>query len=145
MALLLLGTGTAFAEFQKGAVFVSRTFWRSAMRVVSAFLLSTFAAFAIAQNGSPKTDPHHVHEMAKQMRAMNKAMVHHLGPKDAEFEKRFIDLMIPHHEGAIEMAKHALTHSSRAELKEMARKMIEDQQKEVEKMKQWRAQWYGEK
>ncbi|MBX9680718.1 MAG: DUF305 domain-containing protein [Gemmataceae bacterium] len=82
--------------------------------------------------------------MAKEMRAMNKMMVHHLGKKDAEYEKRFIDMMIPHHEGASLVAKHALEHANQPELKEMAKKMIEDQQKEIEHLKKWREKWYSD-
>ena len=42
------------------------------------------------------------------------------------------------------MARHALKHSQRPELKAMAEKVIKDQQKEIEQMKQWRMAWYGE-
>lgn len=74
---------------------------------------------------------------------MNARMVKYLGHKDADYEKRFIDMMIPHHEGAVLSAKHALERSNRPELKEMARKAIEDQSKEIETLKKWRTEWYG--
>lgn len=96
----------------------------------------------LAQSADSKAE-HGMSEMAKEMRAMNKMMVHHLGQKDTEYEKRFIDLMIPHHEGAVQMAKHALEHATQPELKEMAKKMIEDQQKEIEHLKKWREKWYS--
>jgi uncharacterized protein (DUF305 family) len=40
-----------------------------------------------------------------------------LGPKDANFDLRFIDGMTPHHEGAIAMAQEALQKSKRPEIK----------------------------
>ena len=40
--------------------------------------------------------------------------------------------MIRHQEGAVMMARHALKHSKRPELKAMAEKVINDQQKEIE-------------
>ena len=84
-------------------------------------------------------------DMPKDMRTMNHMMVHHLGKKDTDFEKRFIDLMIPHHEGAIIMAKQALKEANRPELKEMAEKVIKEQEKEIEQLKKWRQEWYGQK
>ena len=74
---------------------------------------------------------------------MNEMMVERLGGHDEEFELRFIELTIPHHEGMIAMARHALEHSSQPELKQMAEKAIETQQKEIEKLKKWRKEWYG--
>ena len=37
-------------------------------------------------------------DMPKHMQMMNKMMVKHLGKSDAEYDSRFIDMMIPHHE-----------------------------------------------
>lgn len=82
-----------------------------------------------------------VTEMAAQMREMNTMMVDMLNGGDAQFDCRFIDLMIPHHEGAIAMAQKALAESDRAELKEMAQMMITAQQEEIAKLESWRAQW----
>ena len=77
----------------------------------------------------------HSDNMDKEMERMNEMMVKHLGEPDAEYDHRFIDLMIPHHEGAVMMAKHALENSDNAEIKEMAKKMVEDQEKEIEHLK----------
>lgn len=124
------------------------------MRSVSALALVLVAVLlaGTAQDKGPTAEgpkgkgapAHESGDMAKDMRAMNDRMVGHLGRKDAEYEKRFIDMMIPHHEGAIRSARHALEHSNRPELKEMAKKAIEDQQKEIEQLKKWRKEWYGE-
>ena len=81
--------------------------------------------------------------MTKEMKNMNEMMVHHLGEGDANYEKRFIDMMIPHHEGAIMMAEHALEHSDKPELKKMAKQMIDSQQKEIDQLRKWRKEWYS--
>ncbi|WP_082714156.1 DUF305 domain-containing protein [Geminocystis sp. NIES-3708] len=65
-----------------------------------------------------------------------------LGPADAEYDLRFIDVMIPHHEGAVIMAKEALVKSSRNEIKTLATEIIETQDKEISEMRQWRSSWY---
>lgn len=96
-----------------------------------------------AQSQKPATG-HHA-DMHKQMSDMNKMMVAHLGKQDANYEKRFIDMMIPHHEGAIMMAEHALKHANEPALKEKAEKMIAEQKKEIEELKKWRSDWYGAK
>jgi len=65
-----------------------------------------------------------------------------LGPADAEFDLRFIDSMIPHHEGAVVMAREVLQKSKRPELKKLAQDIIKAQEKEINQMKQWRTVWY---
>lgn len=66
-----------------------------------------------------------------------------LGAADAEFDLRFINAMIPHHEGAVVMAKDALTKAQHPELKQLANEIIASQQAEIDQMKQWRKTWYG--
>lgn len=70
-------------------------------------------------------------------------MMEKLGKKDNHYDKRFIDLMIPHHEAALMMAEDALKNATHPEIKEMAQKIIDTQQKEIEQLKAWRTQWYG--
>jgi uncharacterized protein (DUF305 family) len=65
-----------------------------------------------------------------------------LGPADTEFDLRFIDAMIPHHEGAVIMAQEVLAKSQRPELLELAREIIEAQDQEMAQMQEWRASWY---
>ncbi|MDQ3005311.1 MAG: DUF305 domain-containing protein [Chloroflexota bacterium] len=55
----------------------------------------------------------------------------------------FIDMMVPHHHSAIEMAQVAQTRAEHPEIKEMASQIIDDQQKEIDQIKAWRQQWYG--
>lgn len=82
--------------------------------------------------------------MIEQMREMNRMMVAHLGVADSTYDRRFIDMMIPHHQGGVEMARRAMQHSSHSELKALARAIVSDQEKEISEMKQWRAKWYPE-
>ena len=82
-------------------------------------------------------------EMDKDMQMMNDRMVQALGPAGKEYEDHFIDEMIPHHEGAIAMAKDALKKTSRSELKKLAQNIIIAQEKEITLLKEWRTKWYG--
>lgn len=66
-----------------------------------------------------------------------------LGPGDEEFDLRFIDAMIPHHEGALVMAQDALVKSQRAEIQQLSQEIISSQQAEIEQMQQWRDAWFN--
>ncbi|MBE9108200.1 DUF305 domain-containing protein [Nodosilinea sp. LEGE 07298] len=67
-----------------------------------------------------------------------------LGAADDEYDLRFINAMIPHHEGALTMAQEALAKSSRSEVQALAEAIIASQQVEIDQMTQWRQGWYGQ-
>ncbi|MEH1839634.1 MAG: DUF305 domain-containing protein [Nostoc sp.] len=73
---------------------------------------------------------------------MNHSMAMDLGPADANLDLRFIDAMIPHHQGAVQMAKEAQQKSKRPEIKKLADNIIKSQNQEITQMKQWRKAWY---
>ena len=58
-------------------------------------------------------------------------------------DQHFIVQMIPHHEGAIAMAKIALQRSKRPEMLSLAQGIIEAQEKEIADMRGWYQNWYG--
>lgn len=57
------------------------------------------------------------------------------------FDAAFIEGMIPHHQGAIDMARAALQSAQHEEIKTMAREIITAQQREIEQMRQWQQTW----
>jgi len=57
------------------------------------------------------------------------------------FDKKFLELMIAHHEDAIEMSRPAATNASHQEVKDLARAIIAAQSKEITEMKLWQEQW----
>jgi uncharacterized protein (DUF305 family) len=54
--------------------------------------------------------------------------------------KAFLEGMIPHHQGAIEMAKY-LASSDKPELVKLGADIIAAQQKEIDQMKAWQLAW----
>lgn len=58
-----------------------------------------------------------------------------------EFDKSFIELMIEHHEGAIDMAGEAKKNAKHDEIKNLANDIITAQTKEIEMMKEWEKSW----
>ena len=52
-------------------------------------------------------------------------------------DKDFVMMMIPHHESAVTMAEDQLAHGKSLELKKLANKIINDQNKEIKEFKDW--------
>lgn len=77
------------------------------------------------------------------MLKQQQAMLQNLGTADKNYDLRFLDMMIIHHQGAVDMAKDVLKKSKRKELKQMANNIISSQTKEIEQMKAWEKQWYN--
>lgn len=84
----------------------------------------------------------HMMEMSSEQK-QGMMMSMDLGAGDSEFDLRFIDGMIPHHQGAVTMAKDALNKSKRPEIKKLAQEIIASQNAEINQMKQWRKAWYN--
>jgi uncharacterized protein (DUF305 family) len=59
-------------------------------------------------------------------------------------DKAFIDAMVPHHQGAIEMAKVADENSENPRVKDLAQNIASVQKREIEQMSRWREQWHPE-
>ncbi|MBO0348635.1 DUF305 domain-containing protein, partial [Phormidium pseudopriestleyi FRX01] len=60
-----------------------------------------------------------------------------------DIDQHFIVMMIPHHQGAVDMAELALTRAQHPEIKQLAETIIQDQNREIEQMQTWYQAWYG--
>lgn len=60
------------------------------------------------------------------------------------FDQRFLEAMISHHQGAIDMAKVAQERAEREEIRTLAAAIIAAQEAEIEQMRAWLAEWFGE-
>ncbi len=60
----------------------------------------------------------------------------------APYGLRFLDAMLMHHQGAIVSARMMIGNSSRPELRDLARRISDGQQRQVDQMRAWRQQWY---
>lgn len=72
---------------------------------------------------------------AADMKMMHAMAVPYTGNPDVDFRTK----MIPHHQGAIDMAKVALAHSKDETTKTMAAQIIKDQEREIAEMREWLA------
>ncbi|HKZ38194.1 MAG TPA: DUF305 domain-containing protein [Chryseolinea sp.] len=63
------------------------------------------------------------------------------GKTGDEFDEAFIAAMIPHHQGAIEMAKEAKSRGDHQEILDLADNIIQAQTKEINLMRGWQNAW----
>lgn len=61
---------------------------------------------------------------------------------DAEFDREFIEQMIPHHEMAIMMAQMLQASTERQEMKTLSDNIITSQSREIDMMRGWLTSWY---
>lgn len=59
------------------------------------------------------------------------------------FDQRFLEAMISHHEGALNMAADADAQSSHDEIRTLAAAIQSAQRAEIEQMRAWLQEWYG--
>ncbi len=74
-------------------------------------------------------------ELMADMDRMHAAMdsVERSGDSDVDF----VRLMLPHHQGAIDMAKTQLLHGRDPQMRRLAQEIVTDQQSEIELMQLW--------
>ena len=75
------------------------------------------------------------HETANHSEMDHSAMKSASDAANQPYDLQFLDTMIAHHEGAVEMAKTATTKSTDPELKAFAGKIVADQMREISEMK----------
>ena len=64
--------------------------------------------------------------------------------EDGKYSDRaFIDAMVPHHQGAVEMAEVALKNAEHEEIIELSRNIISSQQAEIEELKSIKQEEFG--
>jgi len=95
---------------------------------------------------SPQPVSTNVHQMPDgsmmndTMHAMNAQLI---GKSGDAFDAAFINEMIVHHQGAVEMAQLALNNAHHQEIKDLAQAIIAAQTKEIGDMQAWYTNWYG--
>jgi uncharacterized protein (DUF305 family) len=109
-----------------------------ALVLTAALYAGVLAAPALAQHaghGSAAAgDSPATQGFKKANEKMHKDMaINYTGKTDVDFVRG----MIPHHQGAIDMAKVELAHGKDPVIRKMAEKIIADQEREIAEMKDW--------
>jgi uncharacterized protein (DUF305 family) len=127
--------------------------WLLALLLVVAFMMVACGGASDGQQGSgPSSEQESAESTSNGMSRMDHDQMDHgstgMGSGEMVMEngkyadERFIDAMVPHHQGAIEMAQVASEKSENPRIKELAGNIIVAQKQEIEQMKQWRKKWY---
>ena len=74
-------------------------------------------------------------EMMSSMHTMHTAMASTEASGDGDVD--FVQLMLPHHQAAIEMAKTQLLYGKDPQMRRLAQEIITDQQSEIQLMQLW--------
>jgi uncharacterized protein (DUF305 family) len=120
------------------------------MKRLFVLLVIPFFGFAYSPNTDNKADPANANSAADHSQ-MNQSEMNHAEMKSAPnaasapYDLQFLDTMIAHHQGAVEMAKMIEIRTKNAELKKFGAQIIADQEKEIGQMKAWREQWFAGK
>ena len=80
-----------------------------------------------------KPDGHAGHDMAGMMSHDDMAKLEKAS--GAEFDRMWLEMMVEHHEGAVEMARTELENGQDADAKKLAQAIIDGQQQEITEMK----------
>jgi uncharacterized protein (DUF305 family) len=115
---------------------VNRQFWRMAVLLI----LIPFVALA-ARRQVPQThgqmamkDPNW-EELMGSMDRMHTAMTS-IEPSGVD-DNDFVQVMLPHHQAAIDMAKSELIYGNDPQIRRLAQEIITDQQSEIQLMQLW--------
>ncbi|OHA84307.1 MAG: hypothetical protein A2937_02105 [Candidatus Yonathbacteria bacterium RIFCSPLOWO2_01_FULL_47_33b] len=66
------------------------------------------------------------------------------GKTGDEMDRAFLDGMVVHHEGAVEMAQTLLKETKRPELLKLGNDITVAQTQEIQMMKEWRKAWFNQ-
>lgn len=114
---------------------------RTAIAVATLFLSSV----ALSQDQATHSSNMHGGGQSTERQNGHSSMQSSPNAAKASFDHQFIDTMTKHHQSAIEMAQLVDKRASHDELKQMAKKMIDDQQNEINQLQEWKEKWYAGK
>ena len=96
--------------------------------------LSLLAALTAAAQMRP-TAAQFMQAMNGSMERMDRQMM--TAPMNGTVDHDFASMMIPHHQGAIDMAKAELIYGKDPVIRRLAQEILVDQQSEIDAMKLW--------
>jgi uncharacterized protein (DUF305 family) len=116
-----------------------------------AFSISTSQGKEVAEMGDfqgrwgyPITSGHSMTDMENAGNSMEGMSMMENELKDLKgdiFDRKFLELMIAHHQDAIDMSQPAETNAQHQEVKNLAKAIIDAQTSEIKKMQMWQRNW----
>jgi uncharacterized protein (DUF305 family) len=115
---------------------------------VTAALLGISVPISLAQETTPAMQPHthsgmsraalseaEAQFLAANEAAMSKMMADMAAAPTGDIDRDFVAMMVPHHQGAIDMARVILRYGKNEQLKRLAQEIIVTQQQEIAAMR----------
>ena len=96
---------------------------------------SVVAADSPSKQGLSEAQNAPMHEMHGAMTTMQKSMAD--APMTGNADRDFVQMMIPHHQGAIDMSRVYLKTGKNPAMRAIAEKIIKDQEKEIRDFQAW--------
>jgi uncharacterized protein (DUF305 family) len=90
------------------------------------------------RSDSPSSSMMGSHGMNMSMEEMSDSLKALTGD---DFDKAFIEMMIDHHQGAIDMANLAKTNAKHQEIKDLSDDIVSAQSTEIQQMRDWQRLW----
>jgi len=100
--------------------------------------MPAMAVLFVAATAAEQPAPHaaqFMQAMNDGMKAMDRDMA--AAPMDGNADHDFASMMIPHHQGAIDMAKAELSYGKDPVMRRLAQEILVDQQSEIDAMRLW--------
>jgi uncharacterized protein (DUF305 family) len=119
---------------------VEMTLGKTFGALIGAAIVAGLAVGAVAQqshdmDGMPGMQGQGVSPMMQSMQRMNRDMM--AVPQTGDPDQDFVAMMIPHHQGAIDMAKAELATGKDPEMRKLAEDIVKAQETEIMQMRAW--------
>jgi hypothetical protein len=118
-------------------VLFSRSFIRKRLVSLVTTASVTATSFALAKDPS-STRAVHSEEglfLSENATAMKKMMTDMMIKPSGDVDHDFVAMMVPHHQGAVDMAKAELKYGHNEQLRQLARKIVANQEQEIMEMR----------
>ena len=107
------------------------------MRMIAAFAAALALAACSGEPAADKPEAPAMTEAQLAYDAVNQTMHKGMAVVDPDPDVAFMQGMLAHHQGAVEMSRVALKYGTDEKVKELATRIIEAQQGEIEEMERW--------
>lgn len=107
------------------------------MRMIAATALALILAACSGEPAADKAPAAAMTDAQLAYDAVNQKMHEGMAAVDADPDVAFMQGMLAHHKGAVEMSRVALKYGTDEKVKELATQIIAAQQAEIEEMERW--------
>ena len=118
-------------------VLFSRSFIRKRVLSLATTVSVSATSFALAQDRASMAVVHTKENpfLSETATAMKKMMTEMMIKPSGDVDRDFVEMMVPHHQGAVDMAKAELKFGHNRRLRQLAQEIVANQQREIMDMR----------